>query len=66
MHPAFPSSELLLVGCYHFNLQVILEVLKEVVLFKQAGPADLAAPAQEVITDVHSSSELVLHMTASW
>ena len=62
MHPAFPGSELLLVGRHHLNLQVIFEVLKEIVLLKQAGPADLTALAQKVITDVHSPSELILHI----
>ena len=62
MHPAFPSSELLLVGRDHLNLQVILKVLEEVILLKQAGPADLAALAQRLITDVHSPSELILHI----
>lgn len=68
MHPAFPSSELLLIGCYDLNLQVILEVLEEVILLKQAGPADLAALAQKLITDVHSPSELILHIAKelSW
>lgn len=34
MHPAFPSSELLLIDRHHLDLQVILEVLKEAVLLK--------------------------------
>ena len=62
MHPTFPSSELLLIGRHHLNLQVILEVLEEAVLLKQAGPADLAALAQKVITDAYPPSELILHM----
>lgn len=62
MHPALPSSELLFIGRHHLNLQVVLEMLKEAVLLKQAGPADLTALAQKVITDVHSPSELVLHI----
>ena len=62
MHPALPSSELLLIGRHHLDLKVVLEVLKEVVLLKQAGPADLTALAQKVITDVYSPSELILRI----
>lgn len=63
VHPAFPGSELLLIGCYHLNLKVVLEVLEEAVLLKQARPADLTAATQELVTDVHSPCELILHMT---
>lgn len=63
VHPAFPGSEMLLIGCHHLNLEVVLEVLEEVVLLKQARPADLTTAAQKLITDVHSPCELILHMT---
>ena len=64
MHPAFPSSELLLICCHHLNLEVILEVLEEGILLKQAGPADFASPAQELITNGDPPSELILHTAA--
>ncbi len=60
VHPALPSPELLLICCYNFNLQIILELLEKAVLFKQPCPADLARAAQEVIADGYATHKLIL------
>ena len=61
VHPAFPSSELQLVCSYHLDLEVVLEFLKEIGLFKQVGPRRPARSVEKLVTDGDTPHKLILH-----